>query len=488
MRTVPRTVFLASCVFFLACSSGSGTSGSGGAGTGAGTGGFVGSGGASASGGNGAGGQSTGGSGPGTGGSSTGGASSGGRAGTGGATNGSGGTAGTGGLSGTGGNAGGGGTRATGGASGAIGSTGGAGTGGSGAGGANIKLGTGGPFSFPQGKKSGMCTLPTAATASAAVQSAYDKWKTAFVSASGSGATGNLRVVRTSDNNDTVSEGIGYGMLAAVYMADRTTFDGLWNYAKAHLDAKGLMNWQISSSGTTIGQGSATDADEDIAWALLMASDQWSSATYLSDAKDQINAMLLNEVAADGMLKPGDGWGPTTVTFPDYFSPAYFRVFAAATGNSRWTGDILNRNYEILDKVSGTNGLVPDRTNSTYQAMGNYSYDACRTPWRIGMDYCFNGEARAKAYLTKIGTFFDGIGAANIGDGYSTSGGMLSSNKNMAFIGPAGVAGMAGYPQLLDDAFSFGAQNLGDDKYYPQSLKIITMLMMSGNFLDYSRL
>ena len=88
----------------------------------------------------------------------------------------------------------------------------------------------------------------------------------------------------------------------------------------------------------------------------------------------------------------------------------------------------------------------------------------------------------------KIGAFFDGNGAANIGDGYSLTGMELSTFSNMAFIGPAGVAGMAGYPMLLDGAFSYGAQNLGDQKYYPQSLKIITMLMMSGNFLDYTKL
>ena len=155
--------------------------------------------------------------------------------------------------------------------------------------------------------------------------------------------------------------------------------------------------------------------------------------------------------------------------------------------NPRWTGAIMDRNYEILMNVSGTYGLVPDRTTGTYQNMGTYSYDACRTPWRIAMDYCFNDEPRAKAYLMKIGAFFDGIGAANIGDGYSLTGMATSPNKNMAFIGPAGVAGMAGWPKLLDGAFMFGAENLGDQNYYPQSLRIVTMLMMSGNFLDYSR-
>ena len=37
----------------------------------------------------------------------------------------------------------------------------------------------------------------------------------------------------------TVSEGMGYGMLAAVYMDDRPTFDGLLAYVNAHLDETG---------------------------------------------------------------------------------------------------------------------------------------------------------------------------------------------------------------------------------------------------------
>ena len=352
-----------------------------------------------------------------------------------------------------------------------------------------IRFGMGGPFPFPQNKVSGMCTLTTVADAAQTVQTAYDEWKTTFVSANGAGAAGNLRVVRTTDSNDTVSEGIGYGMLAAVYMGDRATFDGLWSYAKSHFDGKGLMHWQINASNVVIGMGSATDADEDIAWALLMASNQWSSTAYLDDAKGQINGMVANSVASDGLLKPGDAWGNTSATFPDYFSPAYFPAFAAATNNPRWTGDIMDRNYEILMAVSGDKGLVPDRTTGTYQHNGiTYLYDACRTPWRIAMDYCFRGEARAKTYLNKIGAFFDGIGAANIVDGYSLTGTPTGTSKNMAFIGPAGVAGMAGWPKLLDDAFTYGAQNLGGQQYYPQSLKIITMQMMSGNFLDYSRL
>jgi endo-1,4-beta-D-glucanase Y len=360
--------------------------------------------------------------------------------------------------------------------------------GGANAGASGVRLGSGGPFPFPQNKKPGACTLTTAANASASVQAAYNSWKSAMVTANGAG-TGGLRVQRNQDGNDTVSEGIGYGMIAAAYMADRPTFDGLWAYAKAHFDANGLMNWHLNADGSIAsnGMGSALDADEDMAWALIMASNQWSSATYLDDAKAVINAMFTTSLAPDGTLKPGDSWGGTTKYYPDYFSPAYYRVFAAVTNDTTWSTVVIDRNYTILDKVSGAHGLVPDfTTTDNYSTGEKYSYDACRTPWRIGLDYCFNGEPRAKAYLDKVGSFFNGVGAGNINDGYSNDGSSAGSNKNMAFIGPAGVSGMAGYQTLLDGAFAFGVSN-GDSEYYKKSVGVLSMLMMSGNFVDFTK-
>jgi endoglucanase len=41
---------------------------------------------------------------------------------------------------------------------------------------------------------------------------------------------------------------------------------------------------------------------------------------------------------------------------------------------------------------------VPTTENLTT----NYSYDAMRVPWRLGMDYTWNNEPRAKALLEKM--------------------------------------------------------------------------------------
>jgi endo-1,4-beta-D-glucanase Y len=372
--------------------------------------------------------------------------------------------------------------------SGTAGTTGSGGSGGSGGSSMPLPagLGQGGPFAFPQNKKSGSCLITTVANSAAATNAAYTSWKGTFVTSGGAG--GFLRVQSPQHSGGTVSEGIGYGMIAAVYMSDRPTFDGLWGYAKSHFDADGLMNWQISSSGSIVGMNSATDADEDMAWALLMASDQWSSTTYLDDARAVIDAIYGTAIAGDGTIKP-DKYGGTNGTQydPDYFSPAYYRVFARATDNPAWSGIIIDRGYTLLASLSGPNGLVPNSTDTgTLSTSSNYGYNSCRMPWRIAMDYCFNGEARAKTYLDKIGPFFGNIGASNIGDGYTNSGSQASGNHNMAFIGPAGTAGMDNLQSLLDGAFMFGANGAGDSAYFTNTLRVVTMIMMSGNLLDYS--
>src|SRR6185436_742491 len=180
--------------------------------------------------------------------------------------------------------------------------------------------------------------------------------------------------------------------------------------------------------------GSASDGDVDMIWALIMASDQWSSTDYLNAAANMIQAMRQNSISPDGTLKPGDTWGGTPLTNPSYFSPAYFRVFAVLTNDTLWSTTIIDKNYATLAKVAGNNGLVPDWTNNAGVVNTNltengssfnnstYGYDAARTPWRITMDWCFNGETRARDYLMKVGAFFNGVGASNIGDGYALSG------------------------------------------------------------------
>ncbi|MGN6646322.1 MAG: glycosyl hydrolase family 8, partial [Cytophaga sp.] len=182
--------------------------------------------------------------------------------------------------------------------------------------------------------------LPTGGTygKSQDAADAYNEWKSNYTESCGSG----MYRVKFDEPNRTVSEGIGYGMQLAAYAADKTLFDGLYKYWKNFNSpnsggkAGKLMNWRIEGCGPTVsGTGSAADADVDAAWALLIAENQWPTATspydYASEANNMLSAIRELEINSSGQLINGDGWGfGDNCRNPGYQSPAYYRFFASA--------------------------------------------------------------------------------------------------------------------------------------------------------------
>jgi len=109
----------------------------------------------------------------------------------------------------------------------------------------------------------------------------------------------NDHVVAPEQSNHTTSEAIGYGMLIAAAMGDKAQFDKFWSYAKANGASGGLMNWEDGQSG------SATDADLDIAYAVLMAGaqgDEWISEISMPAIRE--SPPLARETPAAGKLHP----------------------------------------------------------------------------------------------------------------------------------------------------------------------------------------
>ena len=376
-------------------------------------------------------------------------------------------------------------------------------------------------FPFPQNRFSSNCHYP--AFKNNDVRAAYQWWKTDMVTADGAG--GHLRVKRTPsdstlnpsspDPTSTVSEGIGYGMLIAVYMNDQQLFDELWKYEQQWLSMYGLMDWYIDAAGSMrVGTGAASDADEDMAFALLMADRQWGGQgsldkNYLDVAKDQIQKIWDHEVHEGKLIKPGDGWNlpdPWKVVNVSYFAPSYYRAFAAASGNTGWN-DVVSTSYDTIENAlndtnkNTSNGLVPAwstsdgaPTNAAFaNAPTNYQYDSCRTPFRVGIDYCINGEPRAKSYVAKTSQFFAGIGVAQVVDGYNLDGTPQPAHtpgQSAAFIGPATVGAMSDptFSTLLEQGYAAVATRnlLVGGEYYDGSWTMLSLLMLSGNFLDYT--
>lgn len=177
------------------------------------------------------------------------------------------------------------------------------------------------------------------------------------------------------------AEGYGFALLAAAYMADKTTFDGLWLYFHDHT----MKNTTTYLDCTPLNQGygysnlpglvidengnSSTDLDENIALALYIASKQWGDNMGIDDAcgnqisyKEECLQMLTamtdtliyepsivkyisGDIGFDGFLKSGSTYNELTDWAVNnnfdplfqssnrlyfcYAAPSYYREFAS---------------------------------------------------------------------------------------------------------------------------------------------------------------
>jgi endoglucanase len=376
------------------------------------------------------------------------------------------------------------------------------------------KTGTGN-HPFPENQRLPGCTYPTNVNPEHA-RTAYQRWKSEIVTAEG--ARGYLRTRRPNspgaETNSTVSEGIAYGMIIAVAMGDQPLFDNLWNYSQQFLNENGLMHWYINAAGTApISTGGATDSDEDIAWSLVMAARQWGGSgtldkPYLELAKEQIQRIWDHEIDHQNgdLVLPGDTWNEAIFN-PSYFAPNQYRIFGQVSGKVAEWNRVIDTGYATLSKClnsqsgNANNGLAPAWCNLDGEPTGtndawNYQYDSARVPFRIGQDYCYSGEPRAKAYLEKISAFFAGIGAANIVDGYALDGtpepdpNTTAGLQSAVFVGSAAVGAMhdAKYQTFIDEAYARVATGelLARSIYYNHSWTTLSLLMLSGNLIEYA--
>jgi endo-1,4-beta-D-glucanase Y len=340
----------------------------------------------------------------------------------------------------------------------------------------------GAPTAGSAGSGGAMPSAWHAAVASAVtsdlLKTEYANWKTKHVQTCTNGSA-----VVTKDGGAVVSEGIGYGMLLAVGFDDRSLFDGLWKYYGDHLDAQGLMNWStgVCDAPGNNNANAATDGDLDTAMALVQASARWPDGDYLTQAKTLAASIIAHETElCDGraILRPGDMFGGCSDmgnarVNPSYFAPGYYRVFAAkfADQAERWNA-LVTGSYDLYPLYQARmSGLVPDWAavdGSDWYGSG-YSYDACRTPWRVMVDYAWSGDDRARTVLEGV-------------RGWVDKNALGSVPNNSAFTGSFALA--AAYDATKFDAAvaSWLAANGDDTPYFQGTLRVLFLLAAAGQF------
>lgn len=164
------------------------------------------------------------------------------------------------------------------------------------------------------------------------------------------------------------------------------------------------------------------------------------------------------------MLKPGDSWdkGATENGYPvpynpSYFSPAHFKLFAAASGNARWSS-MVTAGYGFMTskcaaKFCPGSGLVPDWAYSATDCTpgskylswvrdngADYYYDAIRTPWRLALDASWNCDATGKSLTSQMANYFQSKGPYGIQQGFTPSCGVIQEGENLCFVATAATA------------------------------------------------
>ena len=354
------------------------------------------------------------------------------------------------------------------------------------------------------------------------VQRAYDKWKARYLIDAGRDGAGRQRFrvalgkPGTNNHDVTVSEGQGYGMVIVAHLAGyddaaQEIFDGLWRFARAHpseIDGR-LMDWRVPGGE---GNDSAFDGDCDMAYALLLADAQFGSdgaIDYRAEFNRTIAGVLASTIGPQSHLPMlGDWTDPDGAKYNQEtprtsdFMPGHFRAFRRATGERVWD-DVVDACQTVVDRLqanfSPETGLLPDFVQKGPRPAdanflegphdGDYNYNAGRDPWRLGTDALLNGDAASRR---QAGTIAAWVAAQTSGDpsalraGYRLDGSTWSGTNYFTsfFAAPLGVAAMtrADLQAWLDAIYDAVYQRQED--YYEDSVTLLCLLVMSGNFWD----
>ena len=314
--------------------------------------------------------------------------------------------------------------------------------------------------------------------------------------------------IKFDDANYTVSEGIGYGMIFCVYFSDNTTsyqshFDKLWNYYKKYMNGNGIMNWKIRGFGGAEGTGGATDAEEDVAFALIMAYYQFGDSKYKEAASTLIANIRKHEFESGGRHKIGDQW--ENYLNPSYVSPAAYELFKSFDDSQFWSSAI-SANYTVLlgNRNSSTgipsgwadkSSYAPIVGNNGYGFAG-YDYDAVRAPWRWAWSYAWYGHSQAKDLSSKLAAWVDKTlvgklyinmktdGTADLNQQPCTTNGCKANGSSIGSLSSVLIVDPK-YQQKLND--NYGALMSQQQGYFHSSLRLLTGLLMSGNMQNLAK-
>lgn len=229
-------------------------------------------------------------------------------------------------------------------------------------------------------------------------------------------------MVSLDENRITTSEGQSYAMLRAVWANDPATFEAVWAWTRNNLRVRGdhLFAWKWKDR--VLDRNSATDADTDIALALILASRRFENPDHLEEARAILEDIWTREVLHTGDLDlvTAGNWAvheqdPTIHVA--YLAPYAYQVFAGVDATHPWQS-LVKSSYALLAWLYDDEGVrVPpeivyvDRRTGKFllqrpgSKISDYGYDSVPLLWRIAVDETWFGRREGRLRRKMISFF-----------------------------------------------------------------------------------
>jgi endoglucanase len=257
----------------------------------------------------------------------------------------------------------------------------------------------------------------------ATVQSEWKPYVAAFIQGDG-------RVIDRAGDDVSTSEGQAFALLRAAWCDDRATFDKVLHWTLNNLqgtDPLRLPGWKWGrkddGSWGLLDPNAASDADQWMSYALLMAAGRWHEPKYQEQALGLLKRVWDQETAQAGprrVILPGP-WeaGKDTLRLnPSYWLPFAWRAFAKADPAHPWAG-LVDDAYFLWEACRSPSGLPPDwcwvdrasgrvlppPIGETEHA--SFGFEAFRIGWTLAADLRWYGDERARRALEPFGLLAD---------------------------------------------------------------------------------
>jgi endo-1,4-beta-D-glucanase Y len=242
----------------------------------------------------------------------------------------------------------------------------------------------------------------------------------------------------------------------------------------------------------------------DIAYALLLAHYQWGSTgeiNYLTQARRLIcNGIKGSDMSLTTRRTLLGSWSTDQyATRTSDWMIDHFEAYRDATGDKFWD-DAAKTVYGLIDQItakySPETGLAPDFVIG-YPARpappefledkndNDYSWNACRYPWRLATAFAHYGAPETRAAANKVVNWLKkktNGDPKNIKAGYKLGGKQLESYGSLAFTSPFTAA-------CIVDSSHQSYLNAGwktitnwRESYYGDTINLLCMLLISGNW------